>query len=288
MRTKFGLILFVVLALVAAACGGDDEGGDTGSGSCDFADLNLVEDGFLTIATSVPAFPPWIGVGDGNFDVPESKTGFEGDLVYKIANALGFTDDQVKWTRIGFIEAIAVGPKDYDFNVQQYSISADREEVVDFSVPYYTTTQALVTLADSPYATASTIADLKGAKLGAQIGTTSLAFVDDVIKPDTQANVYDTNTDVEAAMNAGQIEGLVVDLPTAYFVTAAQVEGSVIAGKFEASAAAPDNYGLLFESGNSLKTCVDAVIEDLRSDGTLDALVSQWLEQGGGINVITG
>ncbi|MBT8247971.1 MAG: ABC transporter substrate-binding protein [Acidimicrobiia bacterium] len=288
MRTKFGLILFVVLAMVAAACGGDDEGGDGGSGSCDLADLNLVEDGFLTIATSDPAFPPWIGVGDDNFNVPESKSGFEGDLAYKIANALGFTDDQVKWTRVGFIEAIAVGPKDFDFNVQQYSINPAREEVIDFSVPYYTTTQALVTLADSEYASASTVADLKGAKLGAQIGTTSLAFIEDVIEPDTQPNVYDDNTDVEAAMNAGQIEGLVVDLPTAYFVTAAQVDGSVIAGKFEAEAAAPDDYGLLFESGNSLKACVDEVIEDLRSDGTLDALVARWLEQGGDINVITG
>lgn len=288
MRLRFALTLLLALSLVAAACGDDDDTAGPGGDSCDVADLNLVQPGVLTVATGEPAFPPWVGTTDGeNFDDPESGTGFESALVYEIAERLGFADADVTWTRIGFNEAIAVGPKDFDFNLQQYSINAQRDEVVDFSVPYYTTSQALVTLADSEYASATKIADLKSAKLGAQIGTTSLDFVENIIQPDTPPNVYDDNVDVEAAMNAGQIEGLVVDLPTAYFVTAAQVEGSVIAGKFEAEAAAPDDYGLLFAEGNSLVSCVNAVIGDMRDDGTLDGLVEEWLEQGGGINVIS-
>jgi polar amino acid transport system substrate-binding protein len=290
MRSRLVLTLLLVLSLIAVSCGDDDDAiTDASGGSCAVGDLNLIEPGVLTVATSEPSFPPWVGLLDGtNFDEPESKTGFESAMVYEIAERMGFADSDVTWVRVGFFEAISVGPKDFDFNVQQYSISADREEVVDFSVPYYTTTQALVTLADSPYASASSIEDLKGAKLGAQIATTSLDFIENVIQPDTQPNVYDDNTDVQAAMNAGQIEGLVVDLPTAYFVTAAQVDGSVIAGKFESQAAAPDDYGLLFEEGNSLVACVNAVIEDMRSDGTLAGLVETYLEDGGEINVITG
>jgi polar amino acid transport system substrate-binding protein len=305
------------MALIAAACGDDDDGGDTTTTTaaatttttdaattttaaptttttttamdpCAVDQLNLVEPGVLTVATGEPVFPPWMGVGDDNFDVPESKTGFEGALVYEIAAGLGFTDDQVEFVRTDFFEVIAVGPKDFDFNIQQYSITDVRDEVVDFSVPYYTTSQALVTLADSEYANATSLADLKGAKLGAAIGTTSLDFVEDVIQPDSDPNVYDDNVNLEAAMNAGQIEGLVVDLPTAYFVTAVQVPDGVIAAVFDIDAAAPDNYGLLFEEGNSLVDCINPIVEDLRADGTLTALEKEWLEQGGELTVITG
>ena len=164
MRRSFGIALFLVFALVAAACGGDDSG-DGGSGSCDVGELNLVTPGTLTVGTGEPVFPPWMGVGDDFFDVPESKTGFEGALVYALAAELGFTDDQVVFTRTGFTEVIAPGPKSFDFNIQQYSITDDREEVVDFSDPYYTPRQALVTFEDSPYANVSSVNDLKDAKL---------------------------------------------------------------------------------------------------------------------------
>jgi polar amino acid transport system substrate-binding protein len=292
-RTKLSRVLVVVaaFALVAAACGDDDDdvvsdsGGDV---SCDFGDLNLVTDETLTVATGEPAFPPWAGVGEDNFDVPESKTGYEGALVYAIAENLGFSDDQVIWVRTGFDEAIAAGTKGWDFNIQQYSITDSRDQVVDFSDPYYTTRQALVTFDDSEFVNASTLEDLADAKLGAAIGTTSLDFIDDVIQPNSEASVYDENVDVEAAMNAGQIDGLVVDLPTAYFVTAVQVEGSVIAGQFEAGAAEPDNFGMLFAEGNPLVSCVNAALADLASDGTLAALEDSWLTQDGGIPIIAG
>lgn len=286
MRRSFGIALFVAFALVAAACGGDDSDGASG-GSCDVADLPLVTAGTLTVGTGEPVFPPWMGVGDDFFDVPESKTGFEGALVYALAAQLGFTDDQVVFIRTGFSEVIAPGPKDFDFNIQQYSITEARDEVVDFSDPYYTTRQALVTFEDSPYASVSSVDDLKDAKLGVAIGTTSLEFVEKVIKPDTDASVYDENVDVEAAMRAGQIDGLVVDLPAAYFVTAVQVEGSVIAGQFEAEAADPDNYGMLFADGNPLVGCVNDALEVLADNGTLESLEDTWLTQDGGVPIIS-
>jgi polar amino acid transport system substrate-binding protein len=285
------ITMVLALALVAAACSSDSEDSDTAdaNASCDVADLNLVTAGTLTVATGEPAFPPWVGTTDGEgFDDPTSTLGFEAGLVYALAAELGFADSDVAWTRIGFNEAIAPGPKDWDFNLQQYSITADRDEVVDFSNPYYVTKQALVVYPDSPYASATTIDDLKTAILGAQIGTTSLDFIEDVIKPDTKPNVYDENVDLEAAMNAGQIDGLVLDLPTGYFVTAVQVEGSIIAGQFESEAAEPDEYGMLFADGNPLVACVNTALETLRSNGTLQELEDTYLTQGGGIPVING
>jgi polar amino acid transport system substrate-binding protein len=312
-RIKY-LGLFAVFALAVAACNGDaaedttttaevettttaavspttmDEATTTTAApeACAVDSLNLVSPGQLTVATGEPVFPPWMGVGDENFDVPESGTGFEGALVYELADELGFSEDQVTFVRTGFDEAIAPGPKEWDFNIQQYSITEERDEVVDFSDPYYETQQALVTFPDSPFAEASTIEDLQDAALGAAIGTTSLDFVENVIQPTTEVSVYDENVDVEAAMNAGQIDGLVVDLPTAYFITAVQVEGSIIAGVFEAQAESPDQFGLLFEDGNPLVECVNEALATLRDDGTLAALEEEWLTQEGAVPEISG
>lgn len=305
--------ILAALTLVVAACGGDGGAATTTEGAsdttaaphettttagatttteamdeCAVENLNLVNPGMLTVATGEPVFPPWMGVGDDNFDVPESETGYEGALVYALANEMGFSDEDVTFVRTGFDEAIAPGPKDWDFNIQQYSITPERDEVVDFSDPYYTTTQALVTFPDSPYADATTIDDLQDAQLGAAIGTTSLDFIEEVIQPTTEPSVYDENVDVEAAMNAGQIDGLVVDLPTAYFIVAVQVEGAVIAGQFEAEAADPDNYGMLFEEGNPLVSCLNEALAALRDNGTLEALEEEWLSQSGEIPTITG
>lgn len=284
------MTLMIALSLIAASCSSDSGSTDAtaDAGSCDVADLSLVTAGQLTVATGEPAFPPWVGTPDGEgFDDPASKLGFEAGLVYALAEELGFADTDVVWTRIGFNEAIAPGDKDWDFNLQQYSITADRDEIVDFSSPYYVTRQALVTYPDSEYASATSVDDLKSAILGAQIGTTSLDFIEDVIKPDTKPNVYDENVDLEAAMNAGQIDGLVLDLPTGYFVTAVQVEGSIIAGQFEAEAAEPDEYGLLFAEGNPLVPCVNSALATLTSNGTLQELEDTYLTQGGAIPVIT-
>jgi len=280
------LALLFALALVVTACGDDDSVDTTAAGaSCDVADLNLVTDGTLTVATGEPAFPPWVGTADANFDEPESGTGFEAALVYALAGELGFAEGDVTWVRTGFDEAIAPGDKDWDFNIQQYSITADRDEVVDFSDPYYTTKQALVAFPDSAVAGATTLADLADATLGAQIGTTSLDFIEDVIG--TQAAVYENNVDAKAALDAGQIDGIVVDLPTAYYITAVEIEGSAIIAEFEAAAQAPDNFGLLFAEGNPLVGCVNQALAALRADGTLDALEDQWLVDAGGLVTIS-
>jgi len=298
---KYVVIVTVLTILVAACADGAETtttAGETttteattsttGLAACTAENLNLVTPGTLTIATGETAFPPWVGTPDEFFDEPESKTGFEAALAYEIAAYLGFSDDQVVWERTGFDEAIIAGPKDWDFNMQQYSITEVRDQVVDFSVPYYVTTQSLIVLEGSPYAEASTVEDLKGAKLGAAIGTTSVDFIENIIQPDSAPNVYDENFDVVSAMNAGQIDGLVVDLPTAYFMTAVQLEGAVIAGRFEAAAAEPDEYGLLFAEGNPLVDCVNEAINALTADGTIDDLIAEWLEQGGELTTITG
>jgi polar amino acid transport system substrate-binding protein len=281
MRSTFGVVLFVAVALIAAACGGDEGAAPTADGSCAVEDLDLVTPGTLTIATGEPAFPPWVMDDD-----PTTKQGFEAAVAFAIAEEMGFSDDQVVWIRTGFDEAIAPGPKPFDFNIQQYSITAARDEVVDFSVPYYVTRQAIVAFPDSPVVGAATIADLKEARLGAQIGTTSFDFIEDVIQPTQPAAAYDTTSDAKSALEAGQLDGFLVDLPTAYFITAVEIEGSVIAGQFEAAAAAPDEFGLLFAEGSPLVPCVNTAIETLRSNGTLAALEEQWLTQEGEIPTI--
>jgi polar amino acid transport system substrate-binding protein len=326
MRWRFPIILLVVLALFAAACGDDDTTETTAAGGtdaptttaaagtdaptttavaptdaptttatpdvCAIDNLELVQAGTLTVGTGDPAFPPWVSGLDGaNFDDPESKTGFEAALVYAIAAEMGFSDDQVAWVRTGFDEAIAPGPKTFDFNLQQYSITEVRDEVVDFSDPYYVTRQSLVSLAGTSVIGATTLGDLADARLGAQIGTTSLDFIENVIAPSEQASVYDTNVDAIAALIAGQLDGIVVDLPTAFFMTAVQIpeQGAdgIIVAQFQAPAQDPDEYGLLFADGNSLVGCVNAALETLRSNGTLASLEGEWLTSGGEIVTIS-
>jgi polar amino acid transport system substrate-binding protein len=283
--------LLLALALVAAACGDDDAATTTAAAaqSCDMADLNLVTPGQLTVATGVLIFPPWVGSPDGEgFDAPESGIGFEAALAYALAAEMGFTNDQVVWMRTGFDEAIAPGTKNFDFNIQQYTISSERDQVVDFSDPYYSNAQALVALPGNPIAGATTLADLKGAKLGVEVGTTSLDYIDQIIQPDQAAAVYETTVDATTALAAEQIDGLVVDLNTAYYIVGAQLEDATVVAAFAAPAADPDEFGMLFESGNPLRECVNLALAALRADGTLAALEDQWLVAAGGVRVISG
>ena len=289
MRRTWPIALLVVVALVAAACSSTDDTTTTTveAMSCAVEDLELITSGTLTVATGEPAFPPWVSGADGeNFDDPASKTGFEAALVYEIAGELGFSDDQVVWVRTGFDEAVAVGPKSFDFNIQQYSITDTRDEVVDFSDPYYTSPQAVIGLPGSSVIGATTMEDLQGAKLGAEIGSTSLDFIEDVIQPTQQAAVYDSTVDAKSALEAGQLDGIVTDLPTAYYIASVEIEGAVIAVQFGASAADPDQFGILFADGNSLVDCVNEALGTLRDAGTLTALEEEWLAQAGGIVTI--
>ncbi|HEX2153383.1 MAG TPA: ABC transporter substrate-binding protein [Acidimicrobiia bacterium] len=249
---------------------------------CAVENLELVSPGELTVATGEPAFPPWVIDDD-----PTNQQGFESAVVYAVAEEMGFSADQVTWTRVGFDEAIAPGPKDFDLNIQQYSITDERDEVVDFTVPYYVTQQALVAFADSEIADATSIEDLRSYALGAQIGTTSLDYIEEVIQPETQAAVYDTNADAKSALDAGQIDAIVFDLPTAYFITAVEMTDTSIVGALPASEDQADRFGMMLEEGNPLKACVDQALEALRSDGTLDALAEEWLAQESDIPILS-
>ncbi|MEZ5298237.1 MAG: ABC transporter substrate-binding protein [Ilumatobacteraceae bacterium] len=257
---------------------------EAAAGACD--PLPLVQEGMLTVATGETVFPPWMGAGEDDFDDPTTGTGYEGALVFALAEQMGFTADQVTFVRTGFDEVIAPGSKDWDFNIQQYSITPERDEVVDFSDGYYSVDQAIIGAADSPAAPATTIADLKPLRIGAAIGTTSLDYAEAVIDPDGDVQVYDDNSAAKAAFDAGQVDAIVFDLPTAYYITAVEITDAPIIGILPETGT-PDELGMLFEDGSPLVPCVNEALSALREDGTLEALEAEWLAAGGDIPTLT-
>jgi polar amino acid transport system substrate-binding protein len=287
---KLVVLLGLVLAILAAGCGGDDDEDEAGAptttaetaaDACAKDQLELVEPGRLTIGTDNPAFPPWFG-GEppegSSWEVsdPESGEGFESAVAYAVAEELGFTEDEVEWTVVPFNQSFRPGPKDFDFDINQISITEERAGAVDFSDSYYDVNQSLVALEGTPITNAKSLADLKQYKLGAQIGTTSYRYITEQIQPSSEASVYDTNNDVISALKAKQIDGIVVDLPTAFFITAAQLEGSTIVGQFPA-AGEQESFGMVFEKGNSLVDCVNEALATLKEDGTLESIQQEWL-----------
>jgi len=278
MKITRPLALLMAMALMAAACGSDDE--SSSAEGCD--PLPTKNAGQLTVATGDTVYPPWMGAGADDFDNPTTGTGYEGALVYALAAELGFADADVTFVRTGFDEVVAPGSKDWDFNIQQFSITEKRDEVVDFSDGYYEVEQAIIGASDSPAASASSTDDLKGVRLGAAIGTTSLDYIDDVIEPDGDAQVYNDNAAAKAAFDAGQVDGIVFDLPTAYYITAAEITDASIIGVLPASGDA-EELGMLFEEGSPLVACVNDALATLRSDGVLEDLEDEWLNQGGSV-----
>ncbi|MGA1145213.1 MAG: ABC transporter substrate-binding protein [Ilumatobacteraceae bacterium] len=261
--TRLAIILGSTAALGLASCGNDDS-----SSACP-----TIESGKLTIATGTPAFEPWV-VGDA----PESGEGFEAAVAYAVAGELGFTNENIVWVRTGFDEAIQPGAKNFDFNLQQYSITEERKATVSFSDPYYSTNQAVVGFADSPVASATKVSELKELKFGAQSGTTSLDFINNVIKPTNEPFVYDDNAGAKAALEAKQIDAIVVDLPTAFYISAVEIEGAKVIGQFPLSdAVAADNFGLLFDKDNKLVNCVNTALGALKESGKLAEIEKTWL-----------
>ena len=233
--------------------------------------LVLKTPGTLTIGTDKPAYPPYFVDDD-----PTNGKGFESAVAYAVASGLGFTPEEVKWEVVPFNSSYAPGEKSFDFDINQISITPERAEAVDFSDGYYTVNQAVVALNDSPIAKAATLTELKDAKLGAQVGTTSLAFIDEFVSPSEKPFVYNDTNDAKSALQNGQINGIVVDLPTAYYITAAEIENSKIVGQFKAQEGG-EQFGLLFEKGNPLVGCVNQVLADLKSSGELQAIQDEWL-----------
>ena len=279
----------VTLSIVAVGCGSSASDSDAkttttaagGKASCKTADLPLKEAGALKIATGEPAFEPWVVD-----DKPENGKGFESAVVYAVADQLGIAKADVTWTCTGIDEAVAHEDKDYDCKVQQYSITEDRDKVVDFSDGYYTVEQAVIASPKSELAGATSIADLKDAQLGAAIGTTSLDYIEKYIEPTKEPLVFDDNAAAKAAFDAGQVDGIVFDLPTAYYITAAEITDSTIVGVLPQQGDA-EELGFLFEDGSPLVPCVNEALATLKDDGTLDDLEEQYLNQGGDIPTLT-
>ncbi len=286
MKVKlFGV--FVLLSLLAAACGSSTDSADGGDTEVSCDPLPVITEGQLTVATGETVFPPWMGAGDDDFDDPSTGTGYEGALVFALAEELGFTADQVSFVRTGFNEVIAPGEKDWDFNIQQYSITEERDEVVDFSNAYYQVEQAIVGASDSPAASATSVSDLAELNIGAAIGTTSLDYAESVISPSSDVQVYDDNAAAKAAFDAGQVDAMVFDLPTAYFITAVEITDASIIGVLPLDDGNADELGMLFEEGNPLVSCVNAALATLADNGTLASLEEEWLNQGGGVPTLS-
>jgi polar amino acid transport system substrate-binding protein len=281
-------LVLLVIALLVAGCGGGGKKSESAGGtSCDKGDLNLVNSGQLTVGTDNPAFPPWFGGKEKSpwkVSDPRSGEGFESAVAYAVADKLGFAKDEVKWVVVPFNTSFAPGPKKFDFDINQISFKPARANAVDFSNSYYNVNQALVVLNGTKIAGAKSIADLKPYKFGAQLGTTSYDFIKDTIAPSKQPAVFDTNDAAVQALKNKQIDGLVVDLPTAFYVTAAQVENSKILGQFESTT--NEHFGMVFAKGNSLVRCVNQALADLKGDGTLQDLQDKWLSKVAGAPVL--
>ncbi|GMA26865.1 transporter substrate-binding domain-containing protein [Arenivirga flava] len=252
-----------VTALAACSTGEAAPGASEGS-----ADV-------LTIATGQPAYPPYV-----IDDAPESGEGFESAVAYAVAEELGYDAEQVEWVRSTFDQGIAPGAKDWDLNLQQFTITEERAEAVDFSSSYYNANQAVVSIEGSPAADASSLADLRDVRLGAMTGTSSLTALNEVVDPSSDALVFNSNDDLVLALQNGQVDAIVVDLPTALFVSSVQVEGGVLIGQLDGTADESEGWGFVLEKDSPLTAEVTAAVDALRADGTLDALVQEWLTDG--------
>jgi len=292
MRSVRLALAAVAALLVLAGCGSSDSGSSSSSSAssstatnanaadkCTKDQLQTQSPGTLTVATDKPAFPPYFEDND-----PTNGRGFESAVAYAIAQKLGYAKSDVKWTTEPFNSSYAPGPKKFDFDVNQISITPARAKRVDFSTPYFTAPQALVALKSSDAAKATALADLADTKLGVQIGTTSLDAVNQVVKPSAQPKVFNDSNDVVTALKQKQVDAVVVDLPTAFFLTAAQVPTAKIVGQF--SAPGGDTWGALLQKGSPLTECVNQAIGDLKESGTLQSLEQRWLGAAAGAPVL--
>jgi polar amino acid transport system substrate-binding protein len=267
------LVMFLVASLLLVGCagqagsGGSAQGGSgSEKGSCEIKNPPLYKEGVLTVATDKPAYRPWF---EGN---PENYSGFEGEVANEVAKRM---DLPVEWVVEPFNKSYAPGSKDYDFDINQITITPERERVVDFSDGYFDNAQGVLTLKGSPFADAKSISDLKDAKFGAQVGTTSLDFINETIQPNEEPKIYETTNDAKSALESGQIDAIVTDLVTTVFLRDFEIDDSVVVGQYPRN----EQFGMLFEQGNPLVGCVNQVLGKMKEDGTLKKLEEKYLQQ---------
>jgi polar amino acid transport system substrate-binding protein len=250
-----------VLSASLVACSAAQESG-----------ADTIAEGKLTIGTGEPAYFPYVIDDD-----PTNAQGFEAALAYAVAEELGFTPEDVVWVRTTFEAAIQPGPKDFDFNLQQYTITEERAQNVDFSDPYYSTPQAIITVASSPAASATSIEDLKGLLIGAASGSTSFLAIEDTIQPTQAAQAFNNNDDAKLALETGQIDALVVDLPTAFYLSAVEITDGVLIGQLPATAGVSDEWGFVLPKGSPLTAAVNKALKSLKDSGRLKEITDTWL-----------
>ena len=257
-------LLFVVLPLVG--CGGSPAESGSEEDKCELANPPLFEKGQLTVATDKPAYPPWF---EGS---PNDYSGYEGDIASEIAKRM---DLPIKWTVEPFNKSYAPGAKDFDFDINEITITPEREKAVDFSDGYFDNAQGVLVMKDSPAASAKSVSDLKDFTIGAQVGTTALDFVNETVKPTEDPKVYDTTNDAKSALESGQVDVFVTDLVTTVYLRDFEIDGSSVVGQYPRN----EQFGMLFEQGNPLVGCVNQVLGEIRSDGTLERLKKEHLQQ---------
>lgn len=285
-----GITALVVLIAALASTVGTSARPTAPSASCANADLNLVNAGMLTIGTDNPAYPPWYGGTPGKgskwkVSDPTSGKGFESAVAYAVARELGFTYQKIEWVYTPFDKSYAPGKKSFDFDINQISYTAARAKVVTFSASYYDVNQAIVIVTGTKIASVHTVAGLAAFKFGAALGTTSYAYITDTIKPSSKPSVFNTNDAAVQALKNRQIDGLVVDLPTAFYISAVQVPKGAILGQFPAPPGG-EHFGMVFAKGNPLAACVDDALKTLKANGTLHKIQIGWLAKATGAPVL--
>ena len=282
MKNRLKVIPLLIAALVLTGCSSSsDDAASSATENCAPGSLQTLESGVLTIATGEPAYYPWV-----IDDKPESGEGFEAAVAYAVATELGYAKENVKWVRTTFDAAIAPGAKTFDFNLQQYSITDERAKVVDFSTPYYKSNQAIVSFKGSKLEGVTTLQGIKdsGAKLGAAVGTTSLDAIEGQIG--LKASVFNDNAAAVTALKNKQIDGLVVDLPTAFYLSAVEVPKGIIVGQIDGSDAGDAGFGLLLAKASPITSCVSKAVDAIRANGTLQAITEKWLADSAGAPVL--
>ena len=271
LRTALAATAAALALLVTGCASGGAAPAASGSDAPAVADAGYVTPGKLTIATGQTAYEPYVYDDD-----PTTGKGFESAVAYAVAEKLGFAKDDVVWVRTSFEAAIAPGPKNFDFNIQQYTITDERKQAVDFSTPYFEASQTIVAIKGGKADGVTDLAGAKGLLLGAMAGSTSATTIDEAIAPTTPAALFGSNEDARAALEAGQIDAMVLDTPTAYLAANYYIDGGFMVGELPA-AGVPDQWGLLLQKDSPLTARVSNAVDTLRADGTLDALEKEWL-----------